>query len=110
MRNLASFHKEAKSRQPRLIPSGFTFKENRSGGSWYGITSEEIRSAMRSPAIRIVATLAATVTAAHFIGPVLAAGLGVPFVRLALNQPIPPFAGAIEAGLLASIVWWAFAA
>jgi hypothetical protein len=100
----------AKSSQTQLIHPGSAFSENGTGGSPHGIISEEFRNVLRAPPTRIVAVIFASVTAAHFIGPVLAAGLGVTVVRLAMNQPIPPLAGAIEAGLLASLVWWAFVA
>jgi hypothetical protein len=70
----------------------------------------QVNQLLQSAPARILAVLALTGTAAEFIGPVVAAGPGVALVRVALGQSPPPLVGALEAGALASAVWWAFGA
>ncbi len=51
-----------------------------------------------------------SVTLAALVDPTLGAGLGPVVVRLAMNLPIPPLLGALEAGGTGSACWLAFAA
>jgi hypothetical protein len=68
----------------------------------------QINEVLRSLPARIVLVLALAATAADLLGPVLAAGLAAPLLRLAAGEAPSPIAGAIEAGAIAAAVWWVF--
>ena len=56
------------------------------------------------------AAVGLSVTLAALVDPSLGGGLGPLAVRLAMNLPIPPLAGAAEAGATGSFCWLAFGA
>ena len=51
-----------------------------------------------------------SVTLAALVDPSLGGGLGPVAVRLAMNLPIPPLTGALEAGATGSACWLVFEA
>jgi hypothetical protein len=70
----------------------------------------QIKHGPPDPALRLLLAVAAVATAAEWLGPVLAAGLGGPLLRIAAGHSPSPTAGAVEAGVLASATWLVFEA
>jgi hypothetical protein len=72
--------------------------------------SIQIKTVLRGLPGRCLGAVALAATLAELAGPVFAAGLGAPLLRLALGEGPSPEAGALEAGAIAAATWWVFEA